>query len=214
MSCADPSAERPTEEHPQSGSSSEGEETDSEPYITARTTALRIRETPHARLRRLKYELSQLERDLQAPEDKGEVPQKGRRKRAGPSNGELLAQLGELQDRAVGVERVVGTRSNTGRAGELAREIVRGVEPGTEGKREDVQVKESEGVTGAGYVAELDKRLQVLERRIGTGTVDEVRIPPFAPIVHSILLINDNERQHSPIQSSPPFVKQPTFNPS
>lgn len=165
-------AERIGEPGEASGSSS-SESDASESYITARASALRLRETPPARLRRLKYEMAQLERDLQSSE--AEPPaEREKRKPTGPSNAELLIQLAELQDRAEGCER--GVKVPGGRAGDLVKEVVRGVQPRNEMPRHGQVVGESEKVmnAGAGYVADLDKRLHALETRIGTGTVDEV----------------------------------------
>lgn len=167
------SSERPSDDRSDiSSSSDEEQESDPSDTVLVRTAASRMRETPRARLRRLRYEMTQLERELQAEDPRGSS-------RTGmPDSRDLLRQLAELRDRAEGWQALV--RPVPGRAGDLAREVVQG--PETTRREEKARGEEPvapRDARGGAYVAELDRRLHVLEQRIGTGTVDEVcHFPP------------------------------------
>ncbi|GHJ90425.1 hypothetical protein NliqN6_6827 [Naganishia liquefaciens] len=164
-----------------SSASSSEEETDPSDSIILRA-ASRTRETPQARLRRLKYEMNQLERDLrntpsEPSAESSSSSARGKRKPGATTNRELLTQLAALRDRAEGVEMHVSPFGKK-RAGDFVVDVGRVSEVTREqGKREGDRREGSKEALGSGYVAELDRRLHVLEQRIGTGTVDETTLP-------------------------------------
>lgn len=104
---------------------------------------------------------------------------KGRRK-AQPPTAELLKQLAGLQSHAEGLEEPAASRARgtVHPVANAVREIVDGLSRPTEGDSvRDVEGQEVQmsGVGSEGHdAAELDKRLNLLEKRIGTGTVAEV----------------------------------------
>lgn len=183
----------------ESSASSSGDDDDDDDvnYLTARTASFRIRETPQARLRRLQWEMAQLEKELQSPPFRGdaavgegrreprETGNLRRRKVNAPPAGELLKQLAALQSTAQGLEGTAERR--TAGMGPIMADVVRGIVESAS-RREDVDEAEVEEVATAGgggsrrgnKAAELDRRLDVLEKRIGTGTIDEVRPSPLS----------------------------------
>ncbi|KAJ9099202.1 hypothetical protein QFC21_004082 [Naganishia friedmannii] len=209
-------------------------------YLTARTTAsLGIRETPQARLRRLKWEMAQLEKELVAENaralasnagtgegmgegeidttsstniltpastttngttrDSSKQPNRRRTKKSKPSTTDLLKQLAGLQksagelDQAAALSAASGSITNP--TSEVVRMIVKkaregGVPEQTEEEGEPsgrgMKGDERNGAELGGDViaAELDRRLHLLEKRIGTGTVDETSISQ--PIIQQL----------------------------
>lgn len=199
-------------------------------YITARTASRRIKETPSARLRRLQWELAQLERELQsaqalgnntaigageaeidtqststinlAPantngtkeEEKSKQSRTIRTKKAKPTTTDLLKQLTGLQNTAEGLDHAASAASTSGSmkktTSAVVQMIVNKAQEGDLSKKEEEQEHKEETsepvirddthnveVGGDRIAAELDRRFHLLEQRIGTGTVDDVRIP-------------------------------------
>lgn len=206
-------------------SSSSEEEEASDPSDTVLVRAAsRMRETPRARLRRLTYEMTQLERELQAeeptPPGGGGGGGGGTSRKTTPDSRDALRQLAELRDRAERVQARVRPVSVPGRAGQFVKEVVQGPATTTSGeeKTRGEEPVVSSDARGSAHVAELDRRLHVLERRIGTGTIDEVgpHLPLFflAKRTHTEHERTRFRRHTSPTRSSPPSVNRPPFNPS
>lgn len=134
--------------------------------------------------------MAQLEKELQSPAPQetvdGETEAKGtgrKRRVNAPPTGEMLKQLSALQSNAEGLENAAGRRiGGIGPIGDVVRGIVdsasrsEAVDGDESGEEQALKVGESVKENDA---AELDRRLDVLEKRIGTGTVDEVRPPTY-----------------------------------
>ncbi|KAJ9116366.1 hypothetical protein QFC22_004807 [Naganishia vaughanmartiniae] len=221
---------------PITGSSSSASSEDSQEdegdvnYLTARTASLRIKETPAARLRRLKWELQQLEKELehaQAAENNqgtsgagtGEIDNRSfnnvpgtdekqrrdgrqRTKKAKPSTTDLLKRLSGLQGAAAGLDHAAASAASESIRNptlDVVRMIVQKAQESGVVEQKD-NGKEKEGVAASGQgikgdadvgelgrdmvAAELDRRLHLLEKRIGTGTVDETSISQ--PIIQQL----------------------------
>jgi hypothetical protein len=200
-------------------------------YITARTASRRIKETPSARLRRLKWELVQLERELQSSQaskidtatgaGEGEIDTQSastinlapantngtkeekqsrtiRTKKAKPTTTDLLKQLTGLQNTAEGLDQAASAALTSGSmkktTSAVVQMIVNKAQEGDLSKKEEEQEYKEETIEpvimddthnvevgGDRIAAELDRRLHLLEQRIGTGTVDDVRTPLSPP---------------------------------
>lgn len=139
-------------------------------------------ETPHARLRRLKWEMDELERDLKS----GTADETGPGKRKGPAPEVLLEQLAGLRtsvgemDGRVGVGGANDSKRAEGRSvDEQLEDLGKAVdiEAGT-AANEPRAMDEATGPRPPGAfqaASDIDKRLEVVERAIGAGTgLDDV----------------------------------------
>jgi hypothetical protein len=137
--------------------------------------------------------MSQLEKELQASAVdtvEGEELPAGRRKGKAPPTAELLKQLAALQSNADNLEGPATARRVMDGIKPVA-DTVRGIvdrasrpkEGGSMDDAQDGQVVPGKVQRQGMDTADLDRRLDLLERRIGTGTVDEVRprSPPPVP---------------------------------
>ncbi|KAJ9100954.1 hypothetical protein QFC19_005350 [Naganishia cerealis] len=194
-------------------------------YLTARTTSLRIKETPQARLRRLKWEMAQLEKELEEQVGTSKVGEQidertdavagdkegegrnhqGRTKRAKPSTMDLLKELSGLQRAASNLDQAAVTSSSIMQerikpVSDTVQTIAHRVQES--GVFEEMDADQGDASVPArqdaindselgeySIAAELDRRLHLLEKRIGTGTVDEPILQSLEKLENVLALV-------------------------